>query len=212
VAVLASTGPPRRSALSLVRARRSPSCPMATASAFQDASGHPVAVHPPRRSSARRGRSARRGGGCSQATSAGTVVRYVARLRNQRRGRERLASSLWDVTLNNGTRTTRIRRAAPRPRAQRELLPTRAKGHPIALLRRRRRHRRRHPRGGRPHLRCRPGCSPLAGHRLTSAHGSGALTPSRVRLLAERRDATRGAVARNPRLRAGRPNPHGTPA
>jgi hypothetical protein len=37
------------------------------------------------------------------------VVRYVARLRNQRRGRERLASSLWDVTLNNGTRTTRIR-------------------------------------------------------------------------------------------------------
>jgi hypothetical protein len=41
--------------------------------------------------------------------SAGTVVRYVARLRNQRRGRERLASSLWDVTLNNGTRTTRIR-------------------------------------------------------------------------------------------------------
>lgn len=58
---------------------------------------------------ARRGRSARHGGGCSQATSAGTVVRYVARLRNQRRGRERLASSLWDVTLNNGTRTTRIR-------------------------------------------------------------------------------------------------------
>ena len=39
----------------------------------------------------------------------GTVVSYVARLRNQRRGKDRLASSLWDVTLTRATRTTRIR-------------------------------------------------------------------------------------------------------
>jgi hypothetical protein len=39
----------------------------------------------------------------------GAVVRYVARLRNQRRGKDRLASSLWDVTLKHATRTTRIR-------------------------------------------------------------------------------------------------------
>jgi hypothetical protein len=39
----------------------------------------------------------------------GTVVGYAARLHNQRRGRDRTRSSLWDVTLNNGRRTVRIR-------------------------------------------------------------------------------------------------------
>ncbi len=39
----------------------------------------------------------------------GAVVRYVARLRNRRRSKDRLISSLWDVALNDGTRTTRIR-------------------------------------------------------------------------------------------------------
>ena len=39
----------------------------------------------------------------------GTVVTYTARLRNQRRGRDKLRSSLWDVTLTHATRTTRIR-------------------------------------------------------------------------------------------------------
>lgn len=65
------TGPPRRSAISLGRARRSPSCLMATASAFRDASGHPVAVHPPRRRLGAPGSIGEARRGCSQATSAG---------------------------------------------------------------------------------------------------------------------------------------------
>jgi hypothetical protein len=39
----------------------------------------------------------------------GAVVRYVARLHNRRRGRNRMRSSLWDVALKHATRTTRIR-------------------------------------------------------------------------------------------------------
>ena len=39
----------------------------------------------------------------------GTSARYVAVLRNHRGGGDRLASSLWAIALNTGTRTTRIR-------------------------------------------------------------------------------------------------------
>jgi hypothetical protein len=49
---------------------------------------------------------------------AGTSARYVARLRNRRGGRDRLRSSLWDVTLTSGTRTARFHEV-PRGRSRR---------------------------------------------------------------------------------------------
>jgi Bacterial regulatory proteins, luxR family len=44
---------------------------------FRDASGLPVTVHPPRRRLGAPGSVGEARRGCSQATSAGTVVRYV---------------------------------------------------------------------------------------------------------------------------------------
>jgi hypothetical protein len=38
----------------------------------------------------------------------GSTVRYVARVHNRRRGKRRLASSVWDIMLHNGPRTKRI--------------------------------------------------------------------------------------------------------
>ena len=90
----------------------------------------------------------------------GTVVRYVARLRNQRRGRDRLRSSLWDVTLKNGRRTTRIRelrRGRVRSVTFTRRVPRTATW--SRLLRHGRGHGCRRPRGGRPYVRCRRGGS-----------------------------------------------------
>jgi hypothetical protein len=39
----------------------------------------------------------------------GTKATYVARVHNRRRAKDRMVSSLWDVTLTEGTRTKRIR-------------------------------------------------------------------------------------------------------
>ena len=53
---------------------------------------------------------------------AGTTARYLARVHNRRRRGDRLLSSLWDVTLSTGGRTTRTRRVrAGRSRRIREL-------------------------------------------------------------------------------------------
>jgi hypothetical protein len=52
----------------------------------------------------------------------GTTATYVARVHNRRRRGDRLLSSLWDVTLSIGGRTTRTRQLrAGRSRRIREL-------------------------------------------------------------------------------------------
>ncbi len=60
---------------------------------------------------------------------AGTTARYLARVHNRRRRGDRLLSSLWDVTLSTGGRTTRTRRVrAGRSRRIRELRAGRSRG------------------------------------------------------------------------------------
>ncbi len=43
-----------------------------------------------------------------RAVTPGATVRYVARVHNRRQGRDRLVSSLWDITLVQGAHTKRI--------------------------------------------------------------------------------------------------------
>jgi hypothetical protein len=60
----------------------------------------------PRRQQLRRGLAVTVQG--PRSVQPGTTVRYVARVHNRRRGKRRLLSSLWDVTLFDRSRSTRI--------------------------------------------------------------------------------------------------------